>query len=173
VHLRGAACLKKRLCRSRLRQPRHIGKFGDLIRRAFAGKEHFIVEKDGLPVVVILSVAEYEDLMRERERQEQERQARARQLEAAARAIGEEAQRRGITEEQLMEDLEGNPNARSLKNTMPQRSGKNLRVMVDANVLIAGGGLASICLSNLYQSGRSELRPMYNRSMTILEIPAN
>ena len=77
-------------------------KFGDLIRRAFSGQEHFIVEKDGLPVVAIISMAEYEELMKERERRDQRLQ-RFREL---TREMGEEFQRRGISEEQMMEELE-------------------------------------------------------------------
>jgi prevent-host-death family protein len=42
-------------------------KFGELVRRAFSGKEHFIVEKDGLPVVAIISMTEYKQLMAEQD----------------------------------------------------------------------------------------------------------
>ncbi|HEC23076.1 MAG TPA: type II toxin-antitoxin system Phd/YefM family antitoxin [Chloroflexi bacterium] len=76
-------------------------KFGDLIRRAFAGREHFIVEKDGLPVVAIISITEYEALMEER----RQREDRLRRLEEHARALGEEAAQRHISEEQLLEEL--------------------------------------------------------------------
>lgn len=55
--------------------------FGDLIKRAFSGEEHFIIEKDGLPVVAIISMAEYKELMHERERNRE----RVRKFEAAAR----------------------------------------------------------------------------------------
>ena len=81
-------------------------KFGDLIRRAFSGKEHFIVEKDGLPVVVILSMAEYQELMEEHERQEQDKQRRLKQFREAARAIGEEVEKSGLSEEEIMARLE-------------------------------------------------------------------
>jgi prevent-host-death family protein len=76
--------------------------FGDLVRRAFSGKEHFIVEKDGLPVVAIISMAEYEELLREREA----RAARLKQFQSATRAIGEEYERRGLTEEEVLAQLE-------------------------------------------------------------------
>lgn len=72
--------------------------FGDLIRRAFSGREHFIIEKDGLPVVAIISMPEYEVFMREQQR-------RLKRFEEHARALGEEAEQRGITEEQLLHDL--------------------------------------------------------------------
>jgi prevent-host-death family protein len=78
-------------------------KFGELIRRAYSGREHFIVEKDGLPVVVILSVAEYEKLAMERERQD--REERLQRFKQIAREMGEEIERRGITEEQMMAEL--------------------------------------------------------------------
>ena len=75
--------------------------FGDLIKRAFSGKEHFIVEKEGLPVVAILSMTEYDELMKEREQYEQEKQRRLKQFEEAARAIGREVERRGLSEEDV------------------------------------------------------------------------
>lgn len=77
-------------------------KFGELVRRVFSGNEHFIVEKDGLPVAAIVSIQEYEAFMKERERQEQKLQ-RFRKL---ARKLGQEAERQGLTEEQLMKELE-------------------------------------------------------------------
>lgn len=74
-------------------------RFGELIRRVFSGHEQVIVEKDGLPVMAIIPMGEYEVFTRERE-------TRAKRLENAAREIGSEAQRRGYTEKQLMEELE-------------------------------------------------------------------
>jgi prevent-host-death family protein len=76
--------------------------FGDLVRRTYSGQEHFIVERDGLPVVAIISMAEYEELMQERERREE----RLRKFEQSARAIGEEIERQGLTEEEVMAKLE-------------------------------------------------------------------
>lgn len=76
-------------------------KFGDLVRRVFSGKEHFVVERDGLPVAVILSVTEYETLLDMRARQE-----RMTQFQTAARAIGEEAAASGLDEAELMAQLE-------------------------------------------------------------------
>jgi prevent-host-death family protein len=81
-------------------------RFGDLLRRVFAGKEHFIIEKDGLPVVVMLSMAEYQEVMKAREQQSKDRESRMRKFREAARAIGEEAQQMGLTEEELMGLLE-------------------------------------------------------------------
>lgn len=76
--------------------------FGDLVRRAFSGKEHFIVEKDGLPVVAIVSMVEYEELMKERERREQ----RVSQFRQLVRNIGQEYERQGLTEEDVLAELE-------------------------------------------------------------------
>jgi prevent-host-death family protein len=76
--------------------------FGELVRRAYSGKEHFIVEKDGLPVVALISIAEYEELIKER----QLREERLRRFEENTKAFNEEAKRRGVTEEQVMADLE-------------------------------------------------------------------
>ncbi|MEZ4672592.1 MAG: type II toxin-antitoxin system prevent-host-death family antitoxin [Anaerolineae bacterium] len=76
--------------------------FGDLIRRTYSGKEHFIVEKDGLPVVVILSLAEYEQLMSEHK----ERRRRLNIFQSSARTIGEEVERQGLSEEEMEAELE-------------------------------------------------------------------
>lgn len=80
--------------------------FGNLIKRVFSGGEHFIVEKDGLPVIVILSMAEYEELMQERQRQEQDKQERLKKFRKAARVIGEAVERTGLTEEEVIAKLE-------------------------------------------------------------------
>jgi prevent-host-death family protein len=68
--------------------------FGDLVRRAFSGREHFIVEKDGLPVVAIISMTEYQELMKERERREE----RLKRFQQLARRVGEEVEAKGLTE---------------------------------------------------------------------------
>jgi prevent-host-death family protein len=78
--------------------------FGELLRRAFTGQEHFIVEKDRLPVVVIISKAEYDSLMEEREAQDKAR--RLKEFRESARAIGEEIEKLGLTEDELMAKLE-------------------------------------------------------------------
>lgn len=70
---------------------------GQVIRQVALGDEHNIVEKGGLPVAALLPMAEYERLVRDWKLKEFERHSRA---------LGEEAERRGITEEQLMADLE-------------------------------------------------------------------
>jgi prevent-host-death family protein len=73
-------------------------KFGDLIRRVFNGKEHFIVEKDGLPVAAIISMEQYRVM-------EQRTERALAEFEQLARKIGKEAQEQGLTEEQLMTEL--------------------------------------------------------------------
>jgi prevent-host-death family protein len=81
-------------------------KFGELVRRVFSGKEHFIVEKDGLPVMAVIPMAEYDEFVKERTEQEQDNEKRLKQFEDAARAIGEEIERRGLTEEDVEKSLE-------------------------------------------------------------------
>jgi hypothetical protein len=56
-----------------------------------------VVEKDGIPTVVILSVAEYTELLRE---------ARFARFEQLSRAAGLAAEERGLTEEQLADEME-------------------------------------------------------------------
>lgn len=77
--------------------------FGDLLKRVFSGREHLIIERDGLPVAAMLPIAEYEALMQEHAEREQDVQRRLKQFRQAAREIGEEFERLGITEEQMME----------------------------------------------------------------------
>jgi PHD/YefM family antitoxin component YafN of YafNO toxin-antitoxin module len=72
------------------------------VNRAGSGHEHIIVERDGLPVIVMLSVAEYQLLMRERDQREQ----RLKKFEAAARRVGQEFERLGLNEEDVMAQLE-------------------------------------------------------------------
>jgi prevent-host-death family protein len=76
--------------------------FREVVNRAGSGQEHIIVERDGLPVIVMLSVAEYQSLMRERELRAQRRQ----QLEATARRIGRAMERRGLSEEEALAQLD-------------------------------------------------------------------
>lgn len=76
--------------------------FREVVNRAGAGHEHIIVERGGLPVIVMLSMAEYQLLMREREL----REARLKKLEDTARRIGQEIERRGLSEEDVLAQLE-------------------------------------------------------------------
>ena len=70
--------------------------FGKLLKRVFRSDEHLIVERDGFPVAVLMSYQEYEKLTRQ--------QALA-TLEQLSRELGQEAERRGLTEEQLLQDI--------------------------------------------------------------------
>ena len=81
-------------------------KFGEVVRRVYAGHEHFVVEKDGLPVMAIISMQEYADFMKEREQQQQEQETRLKQFEAAARALGAAVEGSGLSEEEVMAQVE-------------------------------------------------------------------
>jgi prevent-host-death family protein len=76
--------------------------FRDVVNRAGSGHEHIIVERDGLPVIVMISLAEYKLLMRERELSAE----RLKKFEAAARRAGQEFERLGLSEEEVMAQLE-------------------------------------------------------------------
>lgn len=71
--------------------------FGKLLKRVYGSDEHLIVERDGFPVAVIMSYQEYENLRRQ--------QAVA-AFEQFSREFGKEVARQGITEEQLLAELE-------------------------------------------------------------------
>lgn len=77
--------------------------FSDLIRRAVIEKERFLVEKDGLPVMVMLSVDDYVALIQDQPRTAEEK---LRRFEANARAIGEEFAQLGLSEEEMLEQLD-------------------------------------------------------------------
>ncbi len=70
---------------------------GKMLKRVALQDEHLVVERDGYPVAVLLSYPEYEELMH------------LRALEAhqeLVRTLGQEAERQGLSEEQLMAELE-------------------------------------------------------------------
>lgn len=68
-----------------------------IIRQVALSDKHYIVEKGGLPVAALLPMSEYERLVRD---------SKLKDFEHHARKLGEEAKRRGITEEQLLAELE-------------------------------------------------------------------
>lgn len=71
--------------------------FGEVIKRAYVGQEQVVVEKDGIPVVVILSFPYYEQLLQE---------IKLARFERLSRAAGLEAERQGLTQEQLEQEME-------------------------------------------------------------------
>jgi prevent-host-death family protein len=71
--------------------------FGKLLKRVYRSDEHLIVERDGFPVAVLMSYQEYQKLTRQ--------QALA-AFEQLSRDLGREAERQGLTEEQLSDELE-------------------------------------------------------------------
>jgi len=71
--------------------------FGEVIKRAYISQEPVVVEKDGIPVVVVLSFPHYEQLLQE---------LKLARFERLSRAAGLEAERQGLTEEQLEQDME-------------------------------------------------------------------
>ena len=71
--------------------------FDEIVRRAAAGDELIVVEDEGLPSVVIVSLPRYEELLRE---------ARLARFEHASRAAGLAAAEQGLTEEKLEREME-------------------------------------------------------------------
>ncbi len=67
--------------------------FGEIIRRVCKGGETLVVERGGLPVLVMMPLQEYKAL-------------RERRFAAFSRQVGQAAERQGLTEEQLMQELE-------------------------------------------------------------------
>ena len=71
--------------------------FGKIISRAYSGQEHLVIEKNGLPVVVVLSVQDYERLRQE---------AAMQNLVEMGEALSEKAKRKGLSPESLLEQEE-------------------------------------------------------------------
>lgn len=58
--------LKKRMVRM-VTATEAKNRFGKIIKRAYSNDEHLIVERGGIPVVVILPIQDYEQLVRQDE----------------------------------------------------------------------------------------------------------
>ena len=71
--------------------------FSAVVRRLRKRREHTVIQSSGVPVAVLLPIPEYERLMA---------RERLAALNEFARALGEEVERRGLTEEELLADLE-------------------------------------------------------------------
>ena len=70
---------------------------GKMLKRVALQDEHLVVERDGYPVAVLLSYPEYEELMH---------LSALETHQELVRTLGQEAERQGLNEEQLMEELE-------------------------------------------------------------------
>jgi prevent-host-death family protein len=68
-------------------------RFGEVIRRVYKNGETLVVERSGLPVVVIMSVHKY-------------RATNEQYFVRFSRQLGRVAERQGLTEEQLLRELE-------------------------------------------------------------------
>jgi PHD/YefM family antitoxin component YafN of YafNO toxin-antitoxin module len=77
----------------------------NLLIRLKSGREHFVLEEDGEEVAAILSISEYRALMQERERLE-DQQHRLKQFRDSARSIGEAVANSGLSEAEIIADLE-------------------------------------------------------------------
>lgn len=71
--------------------------FDEIVKRTAAGGEPIVVEDEGVPSVIIVSLPQYEELLRE---------ARLARFEHASRAAGLAAVEQGLTEEQLEREIE-------------------------------------------------------------------
>ncbi len=71
--------------------------FAAVVRRLRRRREHTIIQSSGTPVAVLLPIAEYEQLLRYK---------RLVVFDKFTRELGQEVERRGLTEEELMNELE-------------------------------------------------------------------
>ncbi len=71
--------------------------FGAIVQQLCKEREHAIIQSNGAPVAVLLPIAEYERLMA---------QERLAAFNKFARSLGQEVEKRGLTEEELMNELE-------------------------------------------------------------------
>ena len=70
--------------------------FGKMLKRVYVAHEHLIIERDGLPVAVMMSYQEYEQF---RSYLAQQR------LKALGKKVGTEIEQQDLTEEQLIDDI--------------------------------------------------------------------
>ncbi len=71
--------------------------FGKVLKRVYRSEERLIVEKGGLAVVAIISIDDFEKLTR---------LEKLEHFNKFSKAFGSEIERRGISEEQLKNNLE-------------------------------------------------------------------
>jgi prevent-host-death family protein len=72
-------------------------RFAELVKQASADEGPIVVEEDGVPMAVILSLPHYEQLRAE---------ARLARFEQFSRAAGLDAEGQALTEEQLEQEME-------------------------------------------------------------------
>jgi len=75
---------------------------GKALKRVALLNELLVVERDGYPIAVLMSFHEYEDLMRLRALAEHKE---------LTRRLGQEAEKQGLTEEQLMAEIKEDKSA--------------------------------------------------------------
>jgi len=73
-------------------------KFGAIVKRLGKRDEHAIIQSSGTPVAVLLSMAEYEQLVAHKKRKAA--------FHDFARHLGQEVEERGLSEEEFMAELE-------------------------------------------------------------------
>jgi prevent-host-death family protein len=71
--------------------------FSAVVRRLRKGRNHAVIQSSGIPVAVLLPISEYEQLLRYK---------RLAVFDRFAREFGQEVERRGLSEEKLVADLE-------------------------------------------------------------------
>ncbi|MBI4321705.1 MAG: type II toxin-antitoxin system Phd/YefM family antitoxin [Chloroflexi bacterium] len=71
-------------------------KLGRLLNSVYRGQEQLVVEKMGIPVAAIISMKDYEDYRR---------LLAERQLISLGRKVAAEANKQGLTEEKLLDEL--------------------------------------------------------------------
>ncbi len=72
-------------------------RFGAMVKRVRAGETPLVVEKNGQPMLVLLSPTNYEELLRS---------ARLARFDKLSWAAGLDAERTGLTEQQLEREIE-------------------------------------------------------------------
>lgn len=71
--------------------------FSAVVRKLRKGRNHAVIQSSGTPVAVLLPISEYEQFLR---------YERLVVFDRFAREFGQEVERRGLSEEKLMADLE-------------------------------------------------------------------
>ena len=83
--------------------------FRNIAQKVHAGESRYVVKTNGLEVGAFIPMDEYKELMKEREehdQEEQERHERVKEFERIARKFGAAVEKSGLTEDELMAELE-------------------------------------------------------------------
>ncbi|HLY27777.1 MAG TPA: hypothetical protein VKQ72_15635 [Aggregatilineales bacterium] len=83
--------------------------FRSIAQKIHAGESHYVIKISGLPVMAVIPIEEYKELVKERDERDKEtdnRDENLRQFGDAARRMGEQIAKLGLSDEELEAQIE-------------------------------------------------------------------